>query len=118
MVADSTSGSDPLFRLVLIVVGFVLLAPLVLMLFFVPAMMGTMGGHGMWAGDGMANAWFWWALWGLGLLVLVGIGYLLYRGLLGDTSRRDPAIEELRRAYARGDLTEDEFEERKRRLEN
>jgi putative membrane protein len=30
---------------------------------------------------------------------------------------RDPAIEELRHAYARGDLTDEEYESRRERLE-
>lgn len=63
-------------------------------------------------------------LWGIGmmlvwLVVLVGIGYLLYRGLVGcvgPSMTADRALEELRMAYARGDLSEEEFEERRAKL--
>lgn len=51
------------------------------------------------------------------LVGLLGIGYLLYRSLAGGMqtkSASDPALEELRLAYARGDLSEEEFEQRRR----
>lgn len=54
------------------------------------------------------------------LVVLVGIGSFLYRDLAGrvDTSRSgDPALEALRMAYARGELSEEEYEERRERLQ-
>ena len=47
----------------------------------------------------------------IALLVLVGIGYLIYRSASGD-----PALDELRLAYARGDLSDEEYEERRDRL--
>ena len=57
----------------------------------------------------------------VGLLVLPGIGYAIYRTVtrssLGDG---DSAIGELRLAYARGELSQEEFEQRRedlRRLE-
>lgn len=59
----------------------------------------------------------------LGVLVLlVGGGYLLYQALR-DTDeahvfgQSDTALEELRLAYARGDLSEEEFELRRQRLQ-
>jgi putative membrane protein len=75
-----------------------------------------------WWGDGMAGGQA--PVWGLGmmlvwLVVLLGIGYLLFRGLvggLGTSDGSDPALEELRLAYARGDLSETEFEERRAKL--
>lgn len=62
--------------------------------------------------------------WGIGmmlvwLVVLVGIGYFLYCRLVGrmDTGRTaDPALEELRTAYARGELSDEEYEERRERF--
>lgn len=56
------------------------------------------------------------------LLLLVGGGYLLYRSLRGngDTDyfgTSDTALDELRLAYARGDLSEEEFEMRRKRLQ-
>nr|WP_305080130.1 SHOCT domain-containing protein [Natronomonas sp. LN261] len=46
-------------------------------------------------------------------------GRSLYRWLVGGGRAgavTDPALEELRMAYARGDLSEEEFEERRERL--
>lgn len=64
-------------------------------------------------------------LWGFGvifvwLVVLFAIGYLVYRSSgvgkkPGGVS--DPALQELRLAYARGDISEEEFEERRSRLQ-
>ena len=88
------------------------------MMAFAMPMMGMMG----WWGRGMFGTGFS-SLWGVGmmlvwLLVLVGISYFLYRGLIGhvNDSQTDRALEELRIAYARGELSEQEFEERRERL--
>ena len=86
-------------------------------------MTGGMWGpmHDSWMGSGMMGSTSgWWLLlavvWRLLLVVaLVGGGYLLYRTVAAD--RPDPAIRELRQAYARGDLSEEEFERRRDRLE-
>jgi putative membrane protein len=110
--------SDGWFRIVLIVLAVLVLFPLLMMVFAVP-MMGMMG---WWWGGGMAGGLS--PLWGIGmmlvwLLVLIGIGYLLYRGLVGrvePSMTTDRALEELRVAYARGDLSEEEFEERRAKL--
>ncbi|WP_254545650.1 SHOCT domain-containing protein [Halomarina pelagica] len=113
----TTRTTDGLLRIVVIVLAVVVLFPLLTMAFAMP-MMGMMG--------------WWWGgrtfgglspMWGIGmmliwLLLLLGIGYVVYRGLAGgvDTDA-DPALAELRLAYARGDLTEEEFEQRRARLE-
>ena len=112
-------SNDRLLQLVVIVLAVIILSPLMLMVFAMP-MMGMMG---WWWGDGMAVGHS--PLWGLGmmliwLVVLLGFGYLLYKGLVGGVrggAVSDPALEELRIAYARGDLSEDEFEERRARLQ-
>ena len=112
-------SNDGLIRIVVVILGVVVLFPLLMMVFAMP-MMGMMG---WWWGDGMAGGLS--PLWGLGmmlvwLVVLLGIGYLLYRGLVGGLRAdvpSDPALEELRLAYARGDLTEEEFEERRAQLQ-
>ncbi|WP_241768331.1 SHOCT domain-containing protein [Haloferax sp. ATB1] len=55
----------------------------------------------------------------LWLVVLVGGGYFLYRGLIGGVGSSltgDRALEELRMAYARGNLSDEEFEERRANL--
>ena len=110
--------NDGLLRIVLIVLGVLVLFPLLMMVFAMP-MMGMMG---WWWDGGMAGGLS--PLWGIGmmlvwLVVLVGIGYLLYRGLVGrvgPSMDADRALEELRVAYARGDLTDEEFEARRATL--
>jgi putative membrane protein len=110
--------SDGLLRIVLIVLAVIVLFPLLMMVFAVP-MMGMMG---WWWGGGMAGGLS--PLWGIGmmlvwLVVLIGIGYLLYRGLVGrvgPSMSSDRALEELRTAYARGDLSDEEFEQRHAKL--
>ena len=89
------------------------------MMAFAMPMMGMMGwgwGGGM-GGTALSP------LWGVGmllvwLLVLVGVGYALYRGVsrIDTTHTGDRALDELRLAYARGDLSDQEFEERRERL--
>ena len=43
--------------------------------------------------------------------------HLVYRALEGDESESDQALEELRLAYARGELTDEEYEPRLEALE-
>uniref|UniRef100_UPI002468F64B SHOCT domain-containing protein n=1 Tax=Halopenitus sp. POP-27 TaxID=2994425 RepID=UPI002468F64B len=74
---------------------------------------------GMW-GDGTSAGWT--VLVGVAmqllfLAVLVGGGYLVYRTIAGRDDDSDRAIEELRLAYARGDLTDDEYEQRRAALD-
>lgn len=105
--------TDNLLRALLVLVAIVLLAPLLGMAVFVPAVFGL--GPGAMMGHGGAGVW--WLFSGLvPLVLLVGAGYLLYSALGSDRDRTDPAIEELRAAYARGDLTDEEFEARYERL--
>ena len=114
----TTDADDRLIRIILIVIAVLVFSPLLMMAFAMP-MMGMMG----WWGGGMFGTRVS-PLWGIGmmlvwLVVLVGIGYVLYRGLVGhvDTGRTiDPALKELRIAYARGELSEQEYEERRERL--
>lgn len=85
-------------------------------------MMGgpMMGGGGMWGGSQTGSGW--WLLAGLlgrvlTLLVLVGVGYFVYRALTESDDGTDEALEELRLAYARGDLSDEEYERRRKTLE-
>lgn len=117
---DSTESSDGLLRVLLVVVAAVVLLPVLLMAVAMP-MMGVMGG--MWTGGMGPGTGGGFPLWGLGvmlvwLLVLGGVGYLLYRGVTGGDAGggSDPALRELRVAYARGDLSDEEFERRRERL--
>lgn len=47
------------------------------------------------------------------LAAIIGAGYLIYRAMTDSDSGTDQALEELRLAYARGDLTNEEYEQRK-----
>lgn len=106
--------SGTLVRGILLVLAVIVLVPL-LMLAFMMSMMGMMGGMG---GTGMTMS----PVWGLGmmllfLLVLVGVGYALYRAFTSEmVAPEDPALEELRISYARGELTQEEFEQRQEDL--
>ena len=115
------TSTDSLVKAIVIVVAALVAIPLVMMAVMMP-MMGMagwshMGDHGMWAGT------MGWGTWGLmmivPLLVLLGAGYAVYRVVSGGTDEtRDPALEELRQAYARGELSDEEFESRRARLKN
>lgn len=111
------SSNDQTFVTVLILVAAVLLVPFFAMALLMPAV-------GMWGSSHMGDAWMWggagW-LWGLvWLLVLVGVAglvmFLFRSARRSDTENDDVALEELRIAYARGDMSDEEFEKRRERL--
>lgn len=102
---------------ILLVVGLILLVPFLMLVLMFP-LMGMWGGGHMWsetawstAGPGMLLG-----MWLASLATLALVGYLIYRGTRSGTDRTDPAIDELRNAYARGDLTDEQFENRLERL--
>jgi putative membrane protein len=107
--------SDGLLRIIVIVLGVILLFPLLMMLFMMP-MMGLWGTGSPSVGVGLSP------MWGIGmmllfLVVLLGIGYFLYQTVTrGALSGTDSALEELRLAYARGELSQEEFEQRREDL--
>jgi putative membrane protein len=108
-----TDETDVVRLAILVLAAFVLL-PLLAMALFVPmmGMTGWMGTDHM-AGTG-SGVWllmplFW-------ILVLGGLGYLAYRAVSGEGDGQDRAMEELRQAYARGELSSEEFEERREKL--
>jgi putative membrane protein len=113
----SSSNQLDTTTIVLLILGAIIVLPLLTMGMGFGGMMGyggMMGGYGTTSG--------WWPLVGMlvplvFLLVLLGEGYLLVRRVTDSQSARNPAIEELRMAYARGDLSDKEFEERRNRLE-
>ena len=109
------SASNDLLRIVLVVVLAVLAFPLVMMVLAVPFAGGMHGGGdpGMWGTGGTGLGWLVVTI--PSVLLLLVLGYAGYR-LLGR-SGTDPAIAELRRAYARGELTDEEYEARRERLE-
>ena len=107
--------TDSLAGAILLVLVLLLALPMLAMAFATP----MMGGH-TWAwNDGTGVGWLWFVTWLVPLGVLLGVGYLLYAALTRQNSRGrdDPALEELRLAYARGDISSEEFEERRTRLE-
>lgn len=111
------STTDPLARTLLIIVAIVLIVPFLMMLFAMP-MMGMVGwGHmGDWNGTG-GMWWSWLLMWGVFLLIVLGGGYLLFKAVRSQDGRRtDEALEELRLAYARGEISEEEFDQRRKRL--
>jgi len=118
----TNSDDTRLVTLLLVIIGAVFIVPLFFMGFgmmgFSPMMGGTWGGH-MW-GDGTMPGWM--IIVGivmqlLFLAALVGGGYLIYRAIAGSESGSDQALEELRLAYARGELTDEEYEQRRDALE-
>ena len=109
--------NDQLVKILLIVIALVVLFPILVMMFAWP-MMGVRDGGHMWGWHGEpVSVWFTFFMWFIPLSVILAVGYLLYRGLVSSADRSgDPALEELRLAYARGDLTDEEFETRRQRL--
>jgi len=106
METERTSERDRPLRLILIVVASILIIPLVLMAVMMP-MMWMVGG--METGGAVSMS----PVWGIGmmlvfLLIVLGVGYALYRTLTqAGISSGDPAVEELRVAYARGELSQE-----------
>ena len=111
-----------LVTIVLIITGAFVIFPMFFMGFgmmgFGP-MMGGMWGGAMWS-DGTISGWMFIAgivMQLLFLAAIIGGGYLIYRSVAGSESDSDQALEELRLAYARGDLTDEEYEQRREALE-
>jgi putative membrane protein len=106
--------TDSLMRAVLIIVAVLLLVPFVMMLVTMPLLGFS---HMGWAGTTGAT-WPWLLMWIVLLIVTLGGSYLLYKGVVRSTKQApDAALTELRRTYARGDISTDEFEERRERLQ-
>lgn len=107
------SNDDGVLRAVLLVVGLLVLLPMLWMgSMILFGGFGGVGGHMAPAGGG------WFGLFGIvPLLLFIVLVYLLYVGLRdGGPEQEDAALEELRTAYARGDLSDEEFEHRRERL--
>ena len=113
----SSSNQLDTTTIVLLILGAIILLPLLTMGMGFGGMMGYGGMMGQYGGTGG-----WWPFIGMlvpliFLLILLGGGYLVFRRTNESQTSRDPAMEELRTAYARGDLTDEEFESRRERLE-
>ncbi len=110
-------------KIALIIGGIIVAVLIVLSLVFGLTSGGQYGGWGM-MGPWMTGGFGWWWLmpifmilfWGL---VIWGI-VALVRGLSGsrdsDTAKADLALEILKRRYARGEITKEEYEEKKKDL--
>lgn len=101
--------------ILLFVLGAFILLPLLMM-----GLGGMMGYGGMMGQYGSTGGW--WPFIGMlvplvFLLLLLGGGYLVFRRVSETQASHNPAMEELRLAYARGDLTDEEFEARRETLE-
>lgn len=82
-----------------------------------PMMGGTWSG-GMWGAGGASG----WMLGGVVMwlfipVLVVGVVYLGYRAVTTRDEATDPALEELRAVYARGEVSDEEYERRRTRLE-
>lgn len=124
-----TTNERRLAAVVVLLLGALFVLPVLVMSFGMltgTPMGGGMYGGGMWGGgmhgDGMAGGTGPGWLWGLGFVVplvfvagVVGLGYLLVRSI-GTDEGDDPAVEQLRRTYASGELSDEEFERRLERL--
>jgi len=118
----TNSDDTRLVTLLLVIIGAIFIVPLFFMGFgmmgFGPMMGGMWGGH-IW-GDGTMPGWMFIVgivMQLLFLAALLGGGYLIYRAITGSESSSDQALEELRVAYARGELTDEEYEQRREALE-
>lgn len=109
--------NNSLVWVVFVVVAVIVLLPLFMMMF----MMSMMGMMGWWGGGGTGVVFS--PVWNImmmliGLIVVVGLGYILYRGLIrSQDSQYDRALVELRTTYARGEISDEEFERRRERLQ-
>ena len=108
--------TDDVIKALVALLAALVLLPILLMGLAMP-MLGFGWGPGhMWNDGAWGGGLLWLFMWLIVLVVLIGFVYVLYRGLGGAEHGPDPAMEELRTAYARGDLTDDEFENRRGRL--
>ena len=112
----------------------ILLGVLVVIFLIVPLLGGGMMGQGMmWGHDPQGilgiNGWAWGLIMALGLLsmfafwgaIIVGI-VLLVRWIAGtndvpNSAEEDPALEALRRRYAAGEISHEEYERMRKTLE-
>lgn len=113
------SATSSLVRRLILLALALVLVPFLMMLVLTP-MMGPWRVDHMWNSPmtgGPVSPWLWLLLWLVVLVGIIGIGYYLYGAVATDNPQgSDQAIEELRLAYARGDLSEEEFERRLERL--
>ncbi|MFA9418449.1 SHOCT domain-containing protein [Natrinema sp. HArc-T2] len=109
----SSSNQFDTTTIILLILGTLIVLPVLTMGFGgmmgYGGMMGQYGGTGGWWLFGMLVPFIF-------LLVLLGGGYLVLQRVTDSQTPHDPAMEELRTAYARGEFSDEEFKERRRRL--
>lgn len=113
----SDTNHRDLTTTVLVLLGILVLWPVFMMGF------GGMGGFGGMMSGPYGSGGGVYGLVGVGvqlvfMVVLLGGGYFLIRRVLNQRESHDAALEEVRRAYARGDLSDEEFETRRAKLES
>jgi putative membrane protein len=113
----SSSNQLDTTGIILLILGAIIVLPMLTMGMGFGGMMGYGGMMGQYGETGG-----WWPFVGMlvpliFLLVLLGGGYLVLQRETDSRGAQDPAIEELRTAYARGELSDEEFEDRRRRLQ-
>ncbi|SFK97898.1 putative membrane protein [Halogranum rubrum] len=113
----TTTTTNRLVVLALVALGVLVVLPT---LFMGGGMMGYRGPMMGWMYGTNAPGW----LFAVGLVsqlllvaLVVGVGYLAYQTLTGGGASTDPAMDELRAAFARGDINEEEFDRRETRLQ-
>jgi putative membrane protein len=65
-----------------------------------------------WSGGGWFMMIFWW-------IIVIGVVYLVVKALAGqrsDSRKEDSALEILKKRYARGEVSKEEFESKKKDL--
>ncbi|WP_394740545.1 SHOCT domain-containing protein [Natronococcus roseus] len=109
------SQTETLTRTILLALLGLLAIPLVMM----PAMGAFGWSHmGGWMWDSSGGWLVMVLMMGIPLLVVIGIGYLVYQSLGTETiEQTDEALEELRRVYARGEMSDEEFERKRKNLQ-
>ena len=118
MSQNTSTDERSILRGILIAVLILIAIPFIMMI----AMMPMMGAWGMghmngWMWNGTGASWAWAFMWLVMLGIFVGGGFLVYRAIRTSGESSDPALEELRVAYARGELSDEEFETRRERLQ-
>lgn len=114
-MANNSDDIQPIT--ILLIIGAFVIIPMFFMGFGVMGFSPMMGG--MWD-DGTMTGWMYIVGIVMQLLffaAIIGGGYLIYQAVTGSEGDSDQALEALRLAYARGELTDEEYEQRRETLE-
>ena len=107
-----------------LIIGGIMIGVLVILPIVFGAIFGWQGyGYGMmgpWMMGGFGGMWFMSILmivfWGLVIWGIVALMRGLYRGDSGSSTKSDSALEILKKRYAQGEITKQEYEEKKKDL--